>query len=209
MTVALRFFAFVILGWLIGGIPTGFLLVKMVKKQDVREHGSGNIGFTNVLRTSGILLGLSVLVIDVAKAWLATRYLSLLIPYTDIAGPVIGIAVIVGNIFNPFMGFSGGKGVATGLGVAIAISPFCALYAVGAFGAVVLTTRYVSLGSLSAAFVFTLCNIIFWVRGTKNIYTLFFSVLLLIAVFVRHSTNIQRLLHGEENKIGKRENRGF
>jgi glycerol-3-phosphate acyltransferase PlsY len=204
--VFLRFAALVILAWLIGSIPTGFLLVKICKKQDVRKQGSGNIGFTNVLRTSGILLGLTVLVIDVAKAWLATRYLSGLLPSTAFARPIIGIAVIIGNIFNPFLKFRGGKGVATGLGVAIAISPFCVLYAVGAFGLAVLATRYVSIGSLSAASVFTICTIICWIRGTKDIYTLVFSVLLSIAVFLRHITNIQRLLHGEENKIGKRKN---
>jgi glycerol-3-phosphate acyltransferase PlsY len=204
--VFLRFAALVILAWLIGSIPTGFLLVKICKKQDVRKQGSGNIGFTNVLRTSGILLGLTVLAIDVAKAWLATRYLSGLLPSTAFARPIIGIAVIIGNIFNPFLKFRGGKGVATGLGVAIAISPFCVLYAVGAFGLAVLATRYVSIGSLSAASVFTICTIICWIRGTKDIYTLVFSVLLSIAVFLRHITIIHRLVHGEENKIGKRKN---
>jgi len=206
--VVLRFIAFIILAWLIGTIPTGFLLVKIVKKKDVREHGSGNIGFTNVLRTAGVLPGIAVLIIDVAKAWAATRYLSVLLPHPEIAGLVIGIPVILGNIFNPFLRFRGGKGVATGLGVAIAVSPLAVLFSVGTFGIVVLLTRYVSAGSMAAALVFTLCNIIFLVRGTKDIYTLVFSLLLFIAVFVRHITNIQRLLHGEENKIGKRENNG-
>jgi len=206
--VVVRFIALIILVWLIGGIPTGFLLVKIVKKKDVREHGSGNIGFTNVLRTAGVLPGIAVLIIDVAKAWAATRYLSVLLPHPEIAGLVIGIPVILGNIFNPFLRFRGGKGVATGLGVAIAVSPLAALFSVGTFGIVVLLTRYVSAGSMTAALVFTLCNIIFLVRGTKDVYTLVFSLLLSSAVFVRHVTNIQRLLHGEENKIGKRENNG-
>ena len=204
MTVAFRYIALIILAWLAGGIPTGFLIVKAVSKKDVRKHGSGNIGFTNVLRTAGTAPGITVLVIDVAKAWAATHYLSPLLPEPEIAGLVLGIPVILGNIFTPWLGFRGGKGVATGLGVAIAVSPFAALFSTGTFGLVVLLTRYVSLGSMSAAFVFSLCNVIFYVRGTKNIYTLIFSLLLSIAVLVRHITNIQRLLKGEENKIGKR-----
>jgi len=206
--VVFRYIALIILAWLIGGIPTGFLLVKIVKKKDVREHGSGNIGFTNVLRTAGVLPGIAVLIIDVAKAWATTRYLSLLLPHPEIAGIVIGIPVILGNIFSPFLRFRGGKGVAAGLGVAIAVSPFAVLFSVGIFGIVVLCTRYVSAGSMAAALVFTLCNIIFFVRGTKDIYTLVFSLLLSTAVILRHITNIQRLLHGEENKIGKRKTSG-
>ena len=199
--MALRLITFIILGWLIGGIPTGLLVVKIAKKQDIRDHGSGNIGFTNVLRTSGVLLGITVLVIDVAKAWAATYFLSAGLP----SRVVIAVPVILGNIFSPFLRFKGGKGVATGLGAAIAVSPLAVLFALGTFGAVVLLTRYVSAGSLSAALIFTLINVILWVRGTKDIYTLFFSLLLSVALFVRHISNIQRLLHGEENKIGKRE----
>jgi glycerol-3-phosphate acyltransferase PlsY len=205
MIVTVRIVLPVILALLAGAIPTGYLFVKLFHGHDIREHGSGNIGFTNVLRTSGITLGLIVLIIDVAKAWAATRYLSLFFPFPDIAEPVIAVSVLIGNIFNPFLRFKGGKGVATGLGVAIAISPFAALCSLGTFGIIFAATRYVSLGSLSAALVFSIYNAVFFYRGGTDIYTLVFSLLLTVAVFVKHISNIQRLLHGEESRIGKRE----
>lgn len=205
MIVFVRIVLPVILALLAGAIPTGYLLVKLFRGRDIREHGSGNIGFTNVLRTSGITLGLVVLIIDVAKAWAATRYLAQLFPFPDIAGPVLAVFVLIGNIFNPFLRFRGGKGVATGLGIAIAISPFAALFSFGTFGIVFAATRYVSLGSLAAALVFSIYNAVSFLRGGTGVYTLAFSLLLTVAVFARHISNIQRLLHGEENRLGKRE----
>ncbi|UCB46525.1 MAG: glycerol-3-phosphate 1-O-acyltransferase PlsY [Spirochaetota bacterium] len=195
-----------ILSYLIGGIPTGYLIVKAIKKEDIRNLGSGNIGFTNVVRTTGILPGIVVLIIDIAKAFFTTHYIPEVLPFESILQPVIGIAVIAGNIFNPFLGFKGGKGVATGLGVAIAISPLSVIFSISAFALVVLTTKYVSLGSLTAATIYMLCNVIFYIRETKDIYTLIFSAVLTVAVWMRHISNIQRLIHGEENKIGKRKN---
>ncbi|MBN2325275.1 MAG: glycerol-3-phosphate 1-O-acyltransferase PlsY [Spirochaetes bacterium] len=195
----------VVIALLVGAIPTGYLLAKLFKRIDIREHGSGNIGFTNVLRTSGVTLGLVVLIVDVAKAWAATRYLSPFFEFPAISGPVMGIFVLIGNIFNPFLRFKGGKGVATGLGVAIAISPFAALCALITFGILLAAFRYVSVGSLCAAFVFSIYNAVLYFRGKTDVYTIVFSLLLTAAVFARHISNIQRLLHGEESRIGKRE----
>jgi glycerol-3-phosphate acyltransferase PlsY len=204
--VIIRVAYLIILSYLIGGIPTGYLFVQIIKKRDIREIGSGNIGFTNVLRTSGLQLGIAVLIIDIAKAFLTTYYFPKFLPFVNIFRPAIGIAVILGNIFNPFLRFKGGKGVATGLGVALAISPLAVIFSIPAFALVVLITKYVSLGSITAATIFTLCNVILYLREIKDIYTLIFSAILTTAVWVSHLSNINRLLHGEENKIGKRKN---
>ena len=203
--MVVQIIASVLSALLAGAIPTGYLLVKLFRGRDVREYGSGNIGFTNVLRTSGLALGIVVLVIDVAKAWAATRYIALLFPYPDFSGPVIAVCVLMGNIFNPFLRFKGGKGVATGLGVAVAISPVAAAVSLGTFGVVLAASRYVSLGSISAALVFSVVNAVLYLRGGPDVYTLAFSFLLTIAVYMRHISNIQRLIHGEESKLGKRE----
>ncbi len=194
----------IIISYLIGCIPTGYLLVRIAKKEDIRKHGSGNIGFTNVLRTAGIFLGITVLVIDICKAFFATYYFSSLVELKLLYGPIFGITIILGNIFNPFLQFKGGKGVATGVGVALAISPLSVLCSVSAFAIVVVLTRYVSLGSLTGATVFTLCNILFYFIKGMDIYTVIFSILLFLAVVIKHISNIKRLILGEERKIGKR-----
>ena len=195
---------FFILSYLVGAIPTGYLLVKITRKEDIRNLGSGNIGFTNVLRVAGILSGIIVLLVDTGKAFAAVYFLSNYFENPSLFRLLFGITVILGNTFNPFLKFKGGKGVAAGLGVALALNPYSAVFCIIAFAVVVLISRYISLGSLTAAAVFLISNILFHRYHEKNIWAIIFAALLFTAIYIRHISNIKRLVQGEENKIGKR-----
>jgi glycerol-3-phosphate acyltransferase PlsY len=196
--------ALCLLAYFIGGIPSGFLCVKVFHKKDIRKYGSGNIGFTNVLRTVGILTGIVVLVLDTGKAYAVAFFFPQFFDDPHLFRLVFGILVILGNIYNPFLHFKGGKGVGTGLGVALAISPFSALFSIAVFLIVVKLSRYVSLGSLSAATIFFLFCSIFYTYTGADIYSVVFAGLLFCAIVIRHLSNIKRLIRGEENKIGSR-----
>jgi glycerol-3-phosphate acyltransferase PlsY len=198
LTAVLLFVA----AYLVGAIPTGYIVTKLFFRTDVREHGSGNIGFTNVLRTVGVLGGFAVLFVDAGKGFAVSYFLPSLLGQESLFRLALGITVILGNIFTPFLGFKGGKGVGTGLGVALAVSPFSVIFAVSGFTAVVLATRFVSLGSLVGAAVYLASNAVFYLKGAGDAYSLLFAIIFFIAVVVRHVSNIRRLLRGEENKIG-------
>lgn len=196
--------SFFILSFLIGGIPTGYLLFRLVKHSDIRDFGSGNIGFTNVVRSAGVLPGVIVLLVDAGKAYLAVRVFSSFFEHSPVFRPVFGCAVIAGNILNPYLGFRGGKGVATGLGACLAISPIALLISLGVFGCVLALTRYVSLGSLAASASFLAANAFLFARGFTDLAALLFAGAVLAAVSGSHVSNVGRLMRGEENKIGKR-----
>ena len=142
--------ALFIAAFLVGGIPTGFLVVRLMRKRDIREQGSGNIGFSNVYRSEGLLPSAIVLVVDVGKAFAATYFIALLFPHYSLFRLLIGITVILGNVFSPFLKFKGGKGVASALGVTLALNPFASLCALVAFIFAVKLSRYMSVGSLVA-----------------------------------------------------------
>jgi glycerol-3-phosphate acyltransferase PlsY len=210
-----------ILSYLIGGIPTGYLLLKAGKNLDIRSYGSGNIGFTNVIRTAGPFWGFVVLLIDTGKAFAAVFFFArLLSRFSDpLTGQVFlfrvlfGTAAIAGNILNPFLAFKGGKGVGTGLGVALAVSPLPLIASLLVFGATLAASRYVSLGSLAASLVFFGVNaaiffspeasLPFEAALNRDVYALFFAGALCAVIIIRHASNIRRLLNGEENKLGK------
>ena len=193
-----------ILSFLIGGIPTGYLITKVVHKKDLRNIGSGNIGFANVVRTAGLFSGIVVLVVDSGKAFCAAYYLSRLFDEVFLYRLLFGITLILGNIFTPFLKFKGGKGVAAGLGVALAFSPYSVLFSLGAFLFTILITQFISLGSLIAAAIFAASNILFYVYAGKDVYSVLFSALLFLAIVIRHTSNIKRLIRGEENKFGNK-----
>ena len=188
--------------FLIGGIPTGYLVVKLMRKSDIREQGSGNIGFSNVYRSQGLLPGAVVLGIDVGKAFAATYFIALLFPNHNLFRLLIGITVILGNVFTPFLKFRGGKGVASALGVTLALNPFASVCALGAFIVAVKLTRYMSVGSLTAVSVYVLASSLFYVYADFDIYTLVFAALIFVVIVIRHISNIKRLIHGQENRIG-------
>jgi len=191
-----------LLAFLIGGIPTGYIIVKLFRKRDIREYGSGNIGFSNVLRTEGIVLGACVLIIDAGKAFATSYFLSLHCSNIELFRVLTGVAVILGNIFTPFLRFRGGKGVGSALGVALAINPAGALFSLCGFIPVVVFTRYMSVGSLTAVTIYTISSIVMYKLAHQSVYRLVFAAILFFLVVVRHVSNIKRLILGEENKIG-------
>jgi acyl phosphate:glycerol-3-phosphate acyltransferase len=196
----------VLAGYLLGSIPFGILLAKIFGGKDVREHGSGNIGATNVSRVAGPLAGILTLVLDTSKGaaavWLAAR----LSDHRASAMMIAGAAALLGHCFPVWLRFKGGKGVATALGIFIALCPLAALAAFILFLLVVLFTHYVSLGSVTAAAAMPLLIYFLWAPGhgpplVISLGTLFASAL----IFYKHDGNLQRLADGTEPKylIGK------
>lgn len=196
-----------VVGYLLGAIPTGLLIGKWFAGIDIREHGSKNIGFTNALRVLGWKLGVPVLVIDVGKAVAAVLLLPMLarlvaggaLPLEPLA-VFVGAAVLLGNLVNVFLGGGGGKGVATALGVFLALAWLPTLVALGVFLVALAATRYVSLGSILAAVVLPVGVLL--TQGHKALFWM--TLAISIAVIVKHRANIARLMAGTENKVGRR-----
>lgn len=192
------------LSYLLGSIPFG-LIVSLSRGIDVRKAGSGNIGATNVFRTVGKPWGILTFILDFLKGFVATAFIPVLAAHIcgtgcpQWAGLVGGGCAIAGHTWPVFIGFRGGKGVATGAGMLAALSPWTALVAVGAWIVMLLATRYVSVASICAAL--TLC-VLSWIppfrAGTAT--SIVFTILA-IAVIARHRSNIQRLIKGTESRF--------
>ena len=197
-----------ILSYLLGSIATAVWTGKIFHGIDVREHGSGNAGATNVIRVLGWKTGIPVLFIDVLKGWVATMLpvffnlagegTALLINYQILAG----VVVVIGHIFPVFAGFRGGKGVATIFGVLLAIHPLLTISCFGVFLCVMLITGYVSLSSMSAGVAFPILLFLFF--DTPSVFFKIFSIIVAITLVFTHRKNISRLLKGEESKLFKR-----
>ncbi|MCL6609931.1 MAG: glycerol-3-phosphate 1-O-acyltransferase PlsY [Peptococcaceae bacterium] len=187
----------VIASYLVGSIPFGYIIGKM-KGVDIRQHGSGNIGATNVWRTVGPGWGLLALVLDALKGAAGVGMGKL--AGIDGVELLAGIAALLGHAFPVFLGFRGGKIIAAGLGVMTALAPLVALIAVIIFAVVVLFTRYVSLGSICGALSVPMLLALF---QYSSLYLLFGVVVCLFAV-LKHIPNIRRLLAGTESRINFR-----
>ena len=207
--------AVVVCSYLLGSIPFGYILVRLFEGVDVRSIGSGNIGATNVARSGRKGLAIATLVLDAFKGWLPVFLvlkLSVLklpnIPATSPAqlhtlAAVAALTALVGHMFPVWLGFKGGKGVATGLGVFLALAPAAALGALLIFAIVVLFTRYVSLGSILAAAFFP--ALVYWLeRDTFPAPALLMCAAAGLLVVLRHHQNIARLWAGTESRFGAR-----
>jgi acyl phosphate:glycerol-3-phosphate acyltransferase len=197
----------VVLAYLLGSIPAAVWIGKRFHNIDVRQHGSGNAGATNVIRVLGWKTGIPVLLIDIAKGWLAT-----MLPYFfHLAEPgsalltnleiMTGIIAIIGHIFPLFAEFRGGKGVASVFGVFLALQPLLTLCCIGIFLVVLLITGIVSVSSMSAGIAFPLFLFLFF--NTPSTIFKIFSLLVGIALVITHRKNIGRILRGEESKLLK------
>jgi glycerol-3-phosphate acyltransferase PlsY len=192
-----------IFAYLVGSIPTAVWYGKIFHGIDVRQHGSGNAGATNSLRTFGKKAGIIVLIVDFLKGFLAVKAASLFSTETDNILPLImGLAVITGHIFPIFAQFRGGKGVATAMGVLVATFPWAALGCVLTFMIVVFVTKYVSLASLLGALAFPIqLTFNFW-HDNANKYAIGFASVIFVILLIMHRENIQRLIQGTESKFG-------
>jgi len=204
---AFAYIAVAVVSYLLGSIPTGFLVAKG-RGIDIRTVGSGNIGATNVFRYLGKPAGVFVLLMDALKGWAAVvglaRLVALLVyPSADAQtrewlGVAAGISAILGHNYTCWLHFKGGKGIATSAGVLAALVPTALVIALGIWGVVCVATRYVSLGSIVAAFSLPFLA---WLTGASVTMIWVAGIMGALAIY-KHKTNIRRLLNGTENRIG-------
>jgi glycerol-3-phosphate acyltransferase PlsY len=191
--------------YLLGSVPTAVWIGRAFHNIDVREHGSGNAGATNVIRVLGWKTGIPVLVIDLAKGWLAAMlpvFLKLAEPESSemVNFQIIGgVLSIIGHIFPVFAEFRGGKGVGTVFGVLLALHPLLTLSCIGVFLFVLLLTGIVSISSMTAGLAFPL--FLFFLFDTPSTVFRIFSIVVAIGLILTHRKNIGRLLKGEEKRL--------
>ncbi len=206
-----------VLSYLVGSIPTSIIVARKVRGIDIRQHGSGNAGGTNVIRVLGWKAGLLVIALDIAKGLIATMLIARMMygpipfdnktPFDDftVVQIIAGCAAILGHIWTLFAGFRGGKGIATAGGMLIGIAPVEVAISFGVFAVVFLISHYVSLGSLSAAVAFPLSMFfrenVFLVEIEGYNTLIFFSMGISLLIIYTHRSNIRRLLKGTENRI--------
>jgi len=189
---------YILLGFLSGSIPFSWLLGKL-KGVDLREHGSGNPGATNLLRTSGTAMGVLGLVLDAAKG-AAPVYFAVSAGVQSAWLPsAVVIAAVCGHVFMPWFGFKGGKGVATALGALLVLSTYPVLVALGLFILLLACFKMVSLGSVVAGISLPILGILF----KESMYPEIVFSIIAMAILVTHRSNISRILNRTERKIGK------
>ena len=194
-----------LIGYLIGALPSGVVIGRL-RGVDPRAAGSGRTGTTNALRTLGPAFAVVVLLLDVAKGaaavlvggWVA-RTLGADESWSSAIG---GVAAVVGHVRSVFIGFGGGRGVATGAGAMLVLAPLTLLAALAIFGVLVWRTRYVSLGSIGAALAVPLGAAVLYSLGRTGVEALVAAVLIGAVVLVAHGDNVERLRAGTERKLG-------
>jgi acyl phosphate:glycerol-3-phosphate acyltransferase len=190
------------LAYLLGSIPFGYILVKIFRNEDIRASGSGNIGATNVARSGAKGLGIANLLLDCGKAFVAVKIAQHIAPGNYDLAVVAAVAAILGHVFPVWLGFRGGKGVASALGVFLALTPISAACTFAVFLVIVLITRYVSLASVVGSATFPLFAFHFVPFRSPIVILGFLFIPLLI--IVKHHQNIRRLLAGTESRFGKK-----
>jgi glycerol-3-phosphate acyltransferase PlsY len=192
--------------YLLGSCPTGYLLIRIFRHQDIRSTGSGNIGATNVLRSGGKGLGAATFLLDTLKGCAAV-YLGavlgvLLAPNTPVRNmqALAALCAVLGHMFPVWLGFKGGKGVATGFGVFLVAAPWAALAAIAIFSLVLALSRYVSLASIVASASFP---VFAWllVKGERPWFFIAVQCAVALLIIVKHHQNIRRLLSGTESRF--------
>ena len=186
--------------YLIGSIPFSFFVARAYGVADVRRVGSGNVGATNVLRSAGSAAGAVALALDLAKGALAVALAERLAPAEPLAPPLAAWLVVVGHVYPVWLGFRGGKGVATGLGAFAVLEPVAALVALPVFLLVVATTQFASLGSVLGALSLAVLAFIF--RGADAVA--FAAAATAALIVFRHRANMRRILDGTERRLGTR-----
>ncbi|MGO9936841.1 MAG: glycerol-3-phosphate 1-O-acyltransferase PlsY [Terracidiphilus sp.] len=196
--------------YLLGSIPTGYLLVRFFRKQDIRTIGSGNIGATNVMRSGARGLGAVTFLLDVLKGccavWLGALLGPLLMPSDPVRSveALAALCAVLGHMFPVWLHFRGGKGVATGFGVFLVAAPLAALAAITVFAVILALSRFVSLASILGAASFPIFAW-FLVHGSKPAFFIAVQTLVALMIIAKHHQNIGRLLSGTESRFGQRQ----
>ena len=192
---------FVIAAYLLGAFPTSYVIARYAKGIDLRQHGSGNLGATNSYRVLGWRAATPVFIVDILKGWAPTLFFPL---WDGRAAPewalAYGAAAIIGHMFSIYVGFKGGKGVATSAGVFLALAPVAIGIAILVWALLLYLTGYVSLASLVAALLVP--ALVYFTVGAGP--TLALAVVLALIVIYAHRANIRRLTRGQEHRFGKR-----
>ena len=194
-----------VFAYLIGSIPTAVWLGKFYHGIDIREHGSGNAGATNTFRIFGRRLGIIVLIVDILKGWIAVKLFYVLYESGQSVDELfnlkirLGICALLGHVFPIYVGFKGGKGVATLLGIILALNHEAALMSIGVFLIVFLISRYVSLSSIVAGLFFPV--VVMVISKTSQPAMVVFALMISVAVIITHQKNIERLLSKKESRV--------
>ena len=191
--------------YLLGSIPFGLILVRVVRGEDVRLSGSGNIGATNVARTGGAKLGVATLLLDALKGYAGVAF-AIAVSHREasldvgLAAALAALCAILGHVFPVWLKFRGGKGVATAVGAFLGLAPRAVLVVLAIFLIIVAISRYVSLGSMVASAVFPILAY-FLYRDTSTIADLLVMFAASLLIIFKHKANIRRLLNGTENRL--------
>jgi glycerol-3-phosphate acyltransferase PlsY len=194
-----------LVAYLLGSVPTSVWIGQFFYGIDVREYGSGNSGATNTFRVLGYKAGIPVLIIDIAKGWFSVKLAGMVSNYPSNSELLVNtelvfaVAALLGHIFPVYVGFRGGKGVATLLGIVLALNPTAALFSLLVFCLVLFLSRYVSLSSIVASFAFP--NIVIFGMDSRIPSMVIFSMFITVIVLITHQKNIERLLNKQESKI--------
>jgi glycerol-3-phosphate acyltransferase PlsY len=194
-----------VFAYLIGSIPTSVWLGKFYHGIDIRDHGSGNAGATNTFRIFGKKLGIIVLIVDILKGWIAVKLFYVLYESGQSVDELfnlkirLGVCALLGHVFPIYVGFKGGKGVATLLGIILALNHEAALMSIAVFLIVLLVTRYVSLSSIIAGLFFPV--VVMVISKTSQPAMVVFALMISVAVIITHQKNIERLLSKKESKV--------
>jgi glycerol-3-phosphate acyltransferase PlsY len=188
--------------YLLGAVPTSPLVSRLFAKSDLREHGSGNLGATTLYRVLGWKYAIPVALFDIAKGAIPVLVFAPRVTDSELFALACGVAAILGHVFSVFVGFKGGKGVATAAGVMLGLTPLALAVAVAVWAVLVLLTGYVSLGSIAAAAVLPVA--VYLLERPSTAELLWIDVAVAAGVIFLHRRNIQRLIKGTENRFGRR-----
>ncbi len=192
-------YSILIMSYLVGAIPFAFIITRLITGEDVRKHGSGNVGATNATRVMGLKFGVLVALLDVLKGFTAVLLAEFFLPAGAPAFIILiaGLMAIIGHNWSIFLRFSGGKGVAATFGVLLKLLPVIFIIYAVLWLLIVILTRYVSLGSILGAL--SLPILTFYFKG--DFFYLVFAIVLTLFIILRHHTNIRRLFNGTERRM--------
>jgi len=205
LTETTRILSWLLVSYLLGAVPTSYLVARLFKGIDLREQGSRNLGATNLYRTLGWKFAVPVGLFDVAKGALPVVLLGPRVPEIALFPVYCGVAAIIGHVFSVFVGFKGGKGVATAAGVVLGLAPLALLAVAVVWAVVVKLSGYVSLGSVIAAALFPVAAELLHPARPEPLWI---DIGLAVFLIVKHRSNLQRLIQGTENRFGRHRRAG-